>query len=323
MADAFMASEYATWRIDDIDYILRNGVETIYVIEVEGEKDGVRMDVDLYYTEDGVLVKEVIDAEDDYDYRDFIPSAPSSGIEAFISERYPDARIVDMEREDGGIEVDIVDGRKFRELYFDRSEIWLMTKTEIRYTELPEAVSAVLGQQYSDYRIDDIDYYETSDNGNFYRIELESMRGDMTIDIDPEGNVAEYGSGSRPERPGYGEGGQTDSAVLEFIETKYPGAAVREMDYDDGYLQVEIWHEGKEKDVYFNGRYEWVKTEWDVRYGELPDAVLAVLDSEYASYHVDDLTFVQTPDAEYYMIEMEGRGDREIHVRITPEGNVL
>ena len=52
---AFGASEYADWRIDDIDMVLRNGMELVYVLEVEqGERD-----IDLYYSEDGVLVKSI------------------------------------------------------------------------------------------------------------------------------------------------------------------------------------------------------------------------------------------------------------------------
>jgi Protein of unknown function (DUF2874). len=50
--DAFQASEYAAWRIDDIDMIEKNGEETIYIIEVES----MNRDVDLYYNENGELV---------------------------------------------------------------------------------------------------------------------------------------------------------------------------------------------------------------------------------------------------------------------------
>ena len=50
-----------------------------------------------------------------------------------------------------------------------------------------------------------------------------------------------------------------------------------EYDYDKGLLEVEIWHENREKDVYFNGRNEWVYTEWDIRRSELPQAVTAAI----------------------------------------------
>lgn len=34
--------------------------------------------------------------------------------------------------------------------------------------------------------------------------------------------------------------------------------------------EVEIFHDAREKDVYFNGAQEWVKTQWEVRVSELP-----------------------------------------------------
>lgn len=37
---AFRDSEYAGWRIDDVDMLEREGVETVYVIEAEGRSGG-------------------------------------------------------------------------------------------------------------------------------------------------------------------------------------------------------------------------------------------------------------------------------------------
>ena len=65
VAEAFAATEYgqagSEWRVDrEVDVLeRRDGTETIYIIEAErGESD-----VDLYYAEDGVLLKEILDAE--------------------------------------------------------------------------------------------------------------------------------------------------------------------------------------------------------------------------------------------------------------------
>ena len=88
-------------------------------------------------------------------------------------------------------------------------------------------------------------------------------------------------------------------------------------------MEVEIWHDGREKDVYFNGRNVWVYTEWDIRRGELPAAVTTALaSSQWAAFEIDDLEYVQTPDLEYYLVELE-RGDREVELRITAAGTIL
>lgn len=58
---AFQASAYSAWRVDDIDKYVRTD-RTFYLIEVEtsGQKDR-----DLYYAEDGTLLKDVEDAPND------------------------------------------------------------------------------------------------------------------------------------------------------------------------------------------------------------------------------------------------------------------
>lgn len=112
-------------------------------------------------------------------------------------------------------------------------------------------------------------------------------------------------------------------SIEEFIADKYPGARILEQDWDDGYLEVEIWHDNKEKNIYFNGAGEWVRSKWDVRISELPKEVTDTLSKEYPDYRIDDAEYIQTPESEYYLIELEGRGDLEKNVRITSDGTIL
>lgn len=43
--------------VDEVERIQRNGLEDVYVIEVKNTVDGVATEIDLYYSKDGVLVK--------------------------------------------------------------------------------------------------------------------------------------------------------------------------------------------------------------------------------------------------------------------------
>ena len=54
--NAFNASEYAKsdWRVTEVDMLSRVNT-VIYIIEVEGTENGRKVEVDLYYSEDGVL----------------------------------------------------------------------------------------------------------------------------------------------------------------------------------------------------------------------------------------------------------------------------
>ena len=316
---AFAASEYASWRVDDIDRIMREGMPIVYVIEVEGTKDGVQMEIDLYYAEDGVLVKEVVDEADGYDYWDYIPSRPASSVEDAVASLYPGAKIVDVEEDEGAVEVEIIDAERiFRELYFSRSLEWLMTKTEVRYNDLPAAVkNAFETSQYSSYMVDDIDSYIKAGGEEYYILELESRNGDVKLKITPDGTVSEAGY-EDVELPYEGGGNISGNSMTSFIEGKYPGCRIEEAEEDDGYIKYDIFHDGKEKEVYFNGRGEWVWTQWDVRYQDLPAAVKQAL----SGYVIDDISYVETPSSVFYAVEVEGRGD-DYTVRVSPEGNIL
>lgn len=318
---AFESSEYATWQIDnEVDVLTRSGEVEPEIYVIEAEQAG--KEVDLYYLPDGVLVKTMADAGPNYDYGDFIPSQPTSGVFEYIAAHYPEARIVDVDRETEGTEVEIIDGGVAREVYFDRNGSWLYTKTEMRRTELPAAVTeAWAGSEYAEtegYRLDDADYFETATDGNYYRLELESRNGNVKLKITPEGELSLY----EPTIDG-GAGVPTDADT--FIRENYPGATILEQEVDNGYLEVEIRHDGREKSVFFNGAGAWVKTTWEVRYNELPAAVIqAVANSQYASWEFDGADFVQSPEGEWYELELEQeRPEQEIKLRIAANGTVL
>lgn len=316
---AFASSEYASWRVDDIDKIIREGMQTVYVIEVEGMKDGVQMEIDLYYSEDGILVKEVVDEEDDYDYWDYIPSRPASSVEEAVASLYPGAKIVDVEEDDGAVEVEIIDAdRIFRELYFSMSLEWLMTKTEVRYNALPAVVkSAFESSQYASYTVDDIDNYIKASGEEYYILEIESRNSDLKIKITSDGVVSEAGY-EDVELPYQGGNNASGNSMTSFIEEKYPGCRIEEAEEEDGYVKYEIFHDGKEKEVYFNGRGEWVWTQWDVRYQDLPESVKQAL----SGYSIDDISYVETPSSVFYSVEVEGRGD-DYTVKVTPDGQLI
>lgn len=205
--DAFETSEYADWRIDDIDMLEHPDRETFYVIEVEQAK----VEYDLYFTADGVLVKAVLDGagtgngsgsgnngtgdggagngNGNGGGTSHQPTTIGEAIKAWIAERYPQARIVDIENERGAIEVDIVDGRTPREVVFSSEGEWRYTETEIRQSELPATVlDALKASQYGSWRIDDVDHRD-SPTGEYYLIELESGEREVVVKIDASGNI--------------------------------------------------------------------------------------------------------------------------------------
>lgn len=182
--DAFQASEYSTWKVDDVDMLERKDTEVVYIIEVESQNQ----EVDLYYSAEGILIKTVAD-NDNHDYESHIPQPTPTGIEAFIAGKYPQARIIEIENEKGRIEVDIIHDKKGKEVVFDTNSQWLYTSWDVRVSTLPQAVAnAINNSQYTGYRIDDAEFVETP-QGNYYLLELEKGNSEINVKVDEDGNI--------------------------------------------------------------------------------------------------------------------------------------
>ena len=63
---AFEAGVYATWGIDDVVKVEREGEPVEYIIVAEGFVDGVQSDAYLFYDEDGVLLRSEIDPDHEW-----------------------------------------------------------------------------------------------------------------------------------------------------------------------------------------------------------------------------------------------------------------
>lgn len=110
--------------------------------------------------------------------------------------------------------------------------------------------------------------------------------------------------------------------VKSYITQNYPGAIIRDAEYSRGYFEVEIYHDARIKDVYFDGSDNWVATKWDVSIADLPAAVVTSLTENFPEYRIDDVDYVVTPERETYYVELE-RGNYERAVYITADGTIL
>ncbi|MGL5682029.1 MAG: PepSY-like domain-containing protein [Marinifilaceae bacterium] len=179
--DAFNASNYASWKVDDVDKLQRKDIETVYVIDVEqGDAE-----MDLYFAEDGVLIKEVADNDND----EHMPAnVDMVRIQEFITEKYPSARIVDVEKERRIIEVEIIDQGIEKEVSLTEAYDWLSTTWEVK-TLPAEVQTALNNSEYAGMSIDDMDFVETP-QGDYYLIELEQAgTPDVKIKITAQGEI--------------------------------------------------------------------------------------------------------------------------------------
>ncbi|MDL2265799.1 PepSY-like domain-containing protein [Parabacteroides sp. OttesenSCG-928-G21] len=180
---AFVGSDYYSWRIDDIDKLERLDTETVYIIEVEKGKE----EYDLYYSEDGILIKAVADNEKSgYEPKE-IPAVMTD----FIAQAYPNASILEFEREGTFFEIDIRDGNIHKEVLFNSNYEWVKTEWDLRTSDVPTVVmDALKTTAYADYKIDDVEALETAD-GLFYLFELESGNKEVYVKIKSDGTIVQ------------------------------------------------------------------------------------------------------------------------------------
>ena len=174
-------SEYKDWKSTDFDKLERSNAATVYVIEVEqGEQE-----FDLYYTEDGILLKAVPDDDND----NFQPTVVPQAITDAINEMYPGATVLEFDSEKTGFEVDILHNNIYKDVYFNTGNEWLYTEWDIKEVNLPDIImNAYKASDYKDYRIDDIDVIENP-AGISYVLELEKGNDEVKMTISSEGKI--------------------------------------------------------------------------------------------------------------------------------------
>ena len=178
---SFHSSEYASWKLEDVVKLEKNEMASVYIIEVERGKE----DLNLYYDEEGTLIKVVLDDGE------YLPSALPESIKNFVSEKYVGAILMFVDNEHDCWKIDIRHENRSKELSFDKENNWLSTSWEIQRKDVPVPIMEVILNQFSDYKIDDIDYKERATNLDVYIFELEKGTQELYVVIDIEGNIVQ------------------------------------------------------------------------------------------------------------------------------------
>ncbi len=76
----------------------------------------------------------------------------------FLNERYANARILDVDYDDGMVEVEIRHDKKDKEVLFTNSCEWVSTSWDVAQRNVPAVVMQALQKKYPNARIDDIDF---------------------------------------------------------------------------------------------------------------------------------------------------------------------
>ena len=115
-----------------------------------------------------------------------------------------------------------------------------------------------------------------------------------------------------------------NEAEKVFIETKYPGAVITEVEKTHGGLvDVDIVHDSKQKDVYFKEGGDWLYTKWDILVADLPEVASNAVLTANPDFRIDEVDYVESPTGDFYEVEIKKPGSPDKYVNVTAEGVIV
>lgn len=172
-------TDYADWKIDDVDLLEYPADPKLYVIEVE---QGAQ-EWDLYFSEEGELLnkKDVSNADDTHwpnaENNDGLTTRALFSYRNWLKDLYPNAKGVDWERKGTYMVAECKVNRKEIEVWFVRSTgEWVKTEHELRVSELPAAVTQAISAEYAGWKIDDAEMIEYPNQEKVYVVEVEKRK---------------------------------------------------------------------------------------------------------------------------------------------------
>ena len=214
------------------------------------------------------------------------------------------------------------------EAWYTADGTWYMTETEMPYNAIPQAVKTSFeSSEYASWKRDnEVDRIERNAVKEIiYIIEVESPQDvDMDLHYSADGilvkAVNDDGDGDNesllPDTPS-----EMVTTATEFIQKNYPNARIIEIEAEHGVIEIDIIHDNLSKEVLLGTTYEWISTSWDVY--TLPAKVTEAINaSQYNGYVVDDAEYFETPDGNYYLVELE-QGKNEVKIKIKEDGEIV
>lgn len=247
---------------------------------------------------------------------------PDQTVTKAFDTKYPDAGKVEWETKSGYEVADFHISGNDAEAWFDNKGNWLMTKTEINFGLLPEAVRKDLrANEYADWKYTDFDKLERSNAATIYVIEAEQGEKEVDLYYAEDGTLIKVVNDTDDDNSHF-QPTTIPQAITDAINEMYAGATIVDFDQEKNGFEVDILHNSIYKDVYFNAANEWISTEWDITEDKVPAIVMNALKaSDYKNYQIEDIDQIEKPAGTFYLFELE-QGDNDVEVTISAEGNI-
>lgn len=253
-------------------------------------------------------------SDDDDDF------TPNKTVQNEFQTRYPNAKDVSWERENGYAVAKFRQGNEYSQAWFTENALWTMTDTDLRFPSLPQDVQdSYNSSYYADWKIDEITRLERIDTKMMYIIEVENEMGEVDllysasgilISAIPHQSIEFYLPALIPQK------------IKDYIAALYPLADI--MQYSRfGYSYIVDIIDGVQPiHVAFDKNYKWEYTVWEEYFINLPQAVQDKVTAAYPGYRAALSLHRETPAGTTYDLTLVS-GKKSVQIVIDPSGNIV
>jgi len=110
------------------------------------------------------------------------------------------------------------------------------------------------------------------------------------------------------------------AAVEAVFNRLYPNATVKEWEKEGNYIKADFRNGQQDSEAWFLSDGTWVRTETDILPGNLPQAVQEYVTTHYPGYWIDDAELVEMPTGNYYKLDLEKNGARDVVLQLRADG---
>lgn len=112
-------------------------------------------------------------------------------------------------------------------------------------------------------------------------------------------------------------------AVMALFRQMFPSTTAQWEKEANGQLKAEFYDNHREMEAWFTTSGTWVKTVKDLAVSELPQTVLDYVTANYKGMEIDDADWVETPQSNYYQVEIDRENRADIILTFTEDGTFI
>ncbi len=116
---------------------------------------------------------------------------------------------------------------------------------------------------------------------------------------------------------------EVPAAVMATFQEMFPNTTAKWEKEKNGQIKAEFRIDYREMEAWFEKNGSWKMTKKDIIASELPQAALDYLEANYSGVEIDDVDWVETPESNYYIVELDRNNKKDIYLKFTESGEFI